>query len=313
MSQSLEHMATKYIDAEIIYEKHIGSNFQNFKTLTNISKELIPLNTYTTEDIFNIWKSHRIYNFIQNKYCHTPILFDGFKEIIGFTHIKQCLNNGGIFATYHFGNYRYIPYYLTTLANINSLYISTDIDTYNQEKRLTIWKESKKIYPLKDILSEKIYFSTTFLKNMSLGESMLLCLDDIPTSHENYSIINIKHLSSIVKMKMNIFKLLYFSKRPMCILISDKNDEGLSRLTAYPPFYISQKDNIPHAANYSYHLFQEKLKAQPQLWNLWYKHHQYVTKWGEFPHQKLPPSIDLKITNGRLGLDISTGHIHRIS
>ncbi|MDM5187008.1 hypothetical protein QUF99_06530 [Bacillus sp. DX4.1] len=313
MFKSLDYIANKYIDAEIIYEKQMGSSFQNFMTLTNISKEFLPLNTYTTKDIFNIWKDYRVYNFIQDKYCHTPILFEGFKEIVGFTHIKKCIDEGGIFATYHFGDYRYIPYYLTKLVNIDSLHISTDIDTYNKEKRLAIWKECRKIYPVKDILSEKICTSTTFLKKMNKGESIILCLDDSIKSNETYDIINIKHLSSMVKMKINVFKLIYFSKKPMCILISDRNEEGLSRLTAYPHFYILQKDNIKHAANYSYHLFQTKLETQPQLWSLWCKHHQNVTKWNELPVGTTNPSIDWKIDNNALGLDIGTGHIHKIS
>lgn len=155
-----------------------GSHHDDFLALVNISRELLPLSK-GKEEIMSLWRKYRLNNEEQNYLRHEPYGFQGFKEIIGSENITSCFEQGGVFATFHFGHYRYVPFQLGHLLNMNkdnSIDIVVDQESFDSELQLTKWNELREEYNVNYIISEENNSGLKLLRILKQHKSFLLYL-----------------------------------------------------------------------------------------------------------------------------------------
>ncbi|MFS1519697.1 hypothetical protein V1503_25045 [Bacillus sp. SCS-151] len=304
------------IDIESILKKEEdeGSSNDNFFALANITKELLPTKQYSREQLLEIWKNYRTSNERQNIFRLEPLLQE-FKEIRGIENLKKCCEEGGVFGTFHYGDYRHVPFQITKslqMDKTNSLNIVVDQDSYNSEIELKKWNKLREKYNVKYIVSEEENSGLKLLRLLRKGRSILLYLDGNTGSGDDSQPFNVQHITSTVHIRSGIFRLVQLLKKPMCIVIADKNANGESRLTAYKPITVN-KDTLKKSIDYSYELFRNKLVEQPELWRFWFRHHRYVKEWDNIHiNETHIQNIDWFNNKKEFGLDLETGNIFKI-
>ncbi len=302
------------MDEVFAYEKEHGSSIGNFKSLVNISKEFSYFN-YDANSILDIWKQYRINNHIQDLYRDDPYLFHGFKEVIGEEHIRSCFAQGGVFATYHFGDYRYVPFQIYESTNMNkenSIDIVVDTESYESERSLTKWNELREKNNVNYIISENHSSGLKLLKILRKSGSILLYLDgNSGLGNDSYEIF-VRHLSSTVQIRSGIFRLVALLQKPICIIVADQSKQGRSRIIAYEPFFVN-KNQLELAVEKAYSFFRNALKKNPHLWRFWFRHHRYVKEWGTPTlHCEKSINIDWYSEDKKFGIDLRTGTIYQM-
>lgn len=296
-------------------ESMYGSDFDNFIALVNLSKELQPLLQYDKSKIMRVWEKYRFNNEVQNYLRQEPYTFSGFKEIIGMENIVSCFEEGGVFATFHFGHYRHVPIELTKSLNNSknfSLDIVVDRESYNSELELTKCNEIKQQSNISYIIAEENISGLKLLRLLKQGGSFLLYLDGNTGAGEDSKPIEVQHITSLISLRSGIFRLLQLTKKPLCLVMADLNSDGEPRLKAENLRYIN-KENFEQSVNEIYSIFRNTLTNQPELWRFWYRHHLYVNSWMEIKNSMTnSPSIDWRSNNG-LGLDITTGNVYKLN
>lgn len=305
-----KHQIVKVLQEEV----SIGSNFGDFLALVNIAKEFSPLKNYNKENLMDLWKNYRINNAVQNHLRHNPFDFLGFSEIIGIENIISCFKQGGVFATFHFGHYRHVPFQLSQILNMNkenSIDIVVDQESYNSEMELTEWNLLREKYKVNYIISEEINSGLKLLRLLKQDKSFLLYLDGNTGAGNDSYPLEVLHITSITKIRSGIFRLLQLTNKPLCLLVSSLNSEEKPYLQAYKPIIIN-KENLEEAVNEIYSLFRFSLSERPELWRFWYRYHLNVDRWEEKQNTELSqPIIDWKSNNG-LGVDLSTANVYKL-
>lgn len=295
-------------------ESMYGSDFDNFIALVNLSKELQPLLQYDKLKIIQVWKKYRFNNEVQNYLRQEPFAFSGFKEKIGMENIISCFEKGGVFATFHFGYYRHVPFELTKSLNEGnkfSLDIVVDRESYNSELELTKWNEIKQENNISYIIAEENISGLKLLRLLKQGGSFLLYLDGNTGAGEDSKPIEVRHITSLIRLRSGIFRLLQLTKKPLCLVMTDLNSDGEPRLKAENLKYF-RKENFEQSVNEIYTIFRNTLINRPELWRFWYRHHLYVNSWMEIKNSMTnSPSIDWRSNNG-LGLDLTTGNVYKL-
>lgn len=295
-------------------ESMYGSDFDNFIALVNLSKELQPILQYDKLKIIQVWKKYRFNNEVQNYLRQEPFAFSGFKEKIGMENIISCFEKGGVFATFHFGYYRHVPFELTKSLNEGnkfSLDIVVDRESYNSELELTKWNEIKQENNISYIIAEENISGLKLLRLLKQGGSFLLYLDGNTGAGEDSKPIEVRHITSLIRLRSGIFRLLQLTKKPLCLVMTDLNSDGEPRLKAENLKYF-RKENFEQSVNEIYTIFRNTLINRPELWRFWYRHHLYVNSWMEIKNSMTnSPSIDWRSNNG-LGLDLTTGNVYKL-
>ncbi len=306
----IQHDCMLKLSEESIY----GSDFDNFIALVNLSKELQPLLQYDKLKIIQVWEKYRFNNEVQNYLRQEPFAFSGFKEKIGMENIISCFEKGGIFATFHFGHYRHVPLELTKSLNKGnnfSLDIAVDRESYDSELELTKWNEIKQENNISYIIAEENISGLKLLRLLKQGGSFLLYLDGNTGAGEDSKPIEVQHITSLIRLRSGIFRLLLLTKKPLCLVMADLNSDGEPRLKAENLRYF-RKENFEQSVNEIYTIFRNTLINHPELWRFWYRHHLFVNSWIEINNSMTnSPSIDWRSNNG-LGLDITTGNVYKL-
>ncbi|MDX8361512.1 hypothetical protein [Cytobacillus sp. IB215316] len=301
------------IEDVLVDEEKYGSHHDDFMALANLSKELNPTSKYDINNLLDIWKKYRKHNEKQNLNRTDPSLFSGFKEIHGLQYLKDCVEQGGVFATYHYGDYRHVPVEIVKSLDLNennSIDMVVDNESYHSEMSLTLWKELKEELFIKFIVSESETSGLKLLRKLRNGRSILLYLDGNSGSGDDSYPAEVNHISSRVQIRSGIFRLIQMLKKPLCVVLADHNDQGEARLTAYPLITIS-KDNLQEGIDQSYEIFTKNLEKSPHLWRFWFRHHKYVNEWNRNSNHS-EHKIHWRNRNGTLGVDLSTGNIYKI-
>ncbi|WP_112180329.1 MULTISPECIES: hypothetical protein [Paraliobacillus] len=295
------------------HEKKQGLLHHDFMALVNIAKELLPLG-YSINNIEDIWTKYRLNNLEQNQYRLDPDLFEGFDEVIGEENIIECIKNKGVFGTFHYGAYRYVPLYLNNYvqSNVSSLDIVVDRDSFESENGLVKWKKLRTKADVNYIISEEYGSGLKLLRTLKQRGNILLYLDGNTGSGEDSNPMSCKHITSRVKMRSGIYRLVSLLKKDLCIIVADQPKEGYNRLIAYKPFSVNKR-NIELGVEDSYSLFRKSILERPELWRFWYRHHNYVEQWQALFINSVVPSPQVQWVEEEtgLGIDLRTGNVYQ--
>ncbi|HGO9416281.1 TPA: hypothetical protein ACLBZX_004751 [Bacillus cereus] len=280
MNEELNYLAESFIDCQIATEKIIGSEYSDFIALANLSKELASFNRFTNVEVIDLWRKYRINKYIQRKYRLTPHYYKGFKEIVGLDNIYLCKKAQGFFCTFQFGDFNLIDYQLCKIFKTNVF--------LTRSKYLNI-------SDLKKIKEDEIYPGLLFLDNF-------LC-KRISTEDNTTTFLNLTFKSEAINLLCSL-------KKPLCLLIADKNRNGESRLVAYNLFKSIHVGQNKKQKLFTCILepFNLKVRLYPHLWGLWDKLYTYEIRSEEnLKFTKL--EVDWFDNDKSLGLNIKTGNI----
>ncbi|MEC2873259.1 hypothetical protein ACIQHV_32040 [Bacillus bombysepticus] len=280
MDEELNYLAECFIDCQIATEKIIGSEYSDFIALANLSKELAFFNRFTNVEVINLWRNYRINKYIQKKYRLNPHYYKGFKEIVGLNNIYLCKKDQGIFCTFQFGDFNLIECQLYKILKSN---------VFSTENKYLDFSD------LQTIKKDEIYPGLLFLDN--------LLYHRISTEDNDKTFLNLT-------FKSDAIDLLCSLKRPLCLLIADRNRNGESRLTAYNLFrsiYVGENKKQKLFTSIL-EPFNLKLRLYPHLWGLWDKLYTYEAR-NEENLKFTELGVDWFDSDKNLGLNIKTGNI----
>jgi hypothetical protein len=293
-------------------EKTNGVNYDDFMALVNIAKEILPCEGTNKSMVQNTWFNYRLNNMEQNKYRYNPTLFHGFDEVVGENNIIECIEGGGVFGTFHYGAYRYVPSIINDYIKdrSSSLDIVVDRESYESEKELDEWNKIRKENDVNYIVSEDYGSGLKLLRILKKRGNILLYLDG-NTGSGNDSVPSVcRHITSVTQMRSGIYRLASLLKRKICIVIADQPEPGVNRLVAYKPFAI-EKNSLDEGVERAYSYFRCSLKQNPALWRFWYRYHNYVEKW-DHVCANFDPEVDWMNQEHGLGVDLRTGKLYEI-
>ncbi|MEY2364030.1 insulinase family protein [Lysinibacillus capsici] len=286
------------------YYEH-GLSIDQFLSLTNMVMELLPLEL--NEPCEKIWAKYLSHNRLINRERVKPNFeIDSFDEIFGEEYMMETLSEGGAFLTWHFGDYRHntdqiIKALRFKLQDKNrKFFVVVDQESYESEGKLEAWEKVREEAGVRLLVAESKLIAIKLFYLLKENNSFLLFLDGQAGFNEDNADIRTKFLSSEIKVRSGIFRILEKAKKKICILITTMSEDGKKQIIFYKPFLV-EPNKIDEAVNKAFSIFTAELIKKPELWRLWYRHDEQVLNWHS----------SVNIDNGRpIQIDWRTKDIH---
>lgn len=265
------------------YYKEHGLTIDQFLPLTNMVMELSPLKL--NEPYEKIWAKHLAHNRLINRERVNPNFNnDSFDEIIGEEYMMETLQEGGAFLSWHFGDYRHNTDEIIKALRFKlqdksrKFYVVVDQESFESEGKLESWEEIRKKAGVNLLIAESKLIAIKLYYILKENNSFLLFLDGQAGFNEDNAEIRTNFLSSEIKVRSGIFRILERAKKKICIILTTISEEGKKQIIFYKPFLV-EPTKIDEAVNKAFSIFTEELKKKPELWRLWYRHDEQVVNW----------------------------------
>ncbi|KMK76750.1 hypothetical protein [Alkalihalobacillus pseudalcaliphilus] len=286
-------------------------DFEYLRALSNLIKELKPLQ-YSTSSILEIWYEYMWKIESQNTIRVSPFSFEGFKGIKGQEHIFECVQEAGVFVSFHLNNYRLIPFYLALFLKDRGL--SYKLSLLIDQKTSELEKELEQYEIKKDLIDQVL-----IAENKNIGFEILktleknhlfLYLDGNTGVGKDFNPIEVNYLSSVVTIRSGIFRLLSIINKPVCCINIVTDQNGNEYLEAQPLIKVT-KNNIHDSAKEMYSHFLNILRKNPENWRFWYRHHLQVSDWKQVDvHSDV--LVDYYDKQNLFGLSLEDGNFYKV-
>ncbi|MGE7934848.1 M16 family metallopeptidase [Viridibacillus arvi] len=304
------------------YYKEHGLTTDQFFPLMNMVMELSPLKI--NESYEKIWMKYLAHNRMINRERVNPNFeIDNYDEIIGEEYMMETLNEGGAFLSWHFGDYRHnvdeiIKALRFKFQNKNrKFYVVVDQESFESEGKLDLWEKIREEAGVKLLVAESNLIAIKLFYILKENDSFLLFLDGQAGFNEDNTDIRTNFLSSEIKVRSGIFRILERAKKKICILLTTLSEDGKKQIIFHKPFAV-EPNKIDEAVNKAFSIFTSELKKKPELWRLWYRHDEQVVEW--HPSVNIqdgkPIQIDWKTKSQNssqiLGLDTNHARLYEL-
>jgi len=248
----------------------------------NMVRELGPLG-FTPEQIEEHWCKYRAHRKIQQEVIDRPEVFPGFAEVKGQEHMRRILDEGGAFLSWHFGLMRYnlepilAELYRRQELGMNRPFVQVGSQAaVERESGLDEWVAMRQRCGIELLSSQDRMTGLKLFNHLKLGGAFTLFLDGQTGFNDDNRMIHTPFLSSTIKVRSGIFRILHRSKKPVCIVTTRYNEEYQPTITFHEPIQVFD----PQAACVEVHrYFQSELIEHPEWWFAWYQHHPTVIAW----------------------------------
>lgn len=159
------------------------------------------------------------------------------------------------------------------------LYQVVDQESIVRERGLEQWKAKRDWARLQLLNSQSKMIGLTLHSHLRRGGSFCLFLDGQTGYNEDNYDLNVRWITSIIKTRSGIYRIISKSKKKICLSIMSLTDDYRSIIQFFPP--ISVSESIQETCSELHALFRQRLQERPEWWRLWSKHHHQVIKWGD--------------------------------
>ncbi len=246
--------------------------FDYLIAFSNIIKELRYFGTYNPVEVFDKYSE---YVAICDQYRINNNLHNGFKKTEGFSieNLKQLYAETGFaIIGMHYGAYRPAQYIITDeLKKVHpnkKILIVVDEESFKSESASEEVVKTYKRQNIEMVIAEKSNTALKIVRHLKSGGIVILYLDGMTGYGEDKYPIQLPFISSEIKIRSGIFRLLEKVKVPIVGVITPELDEILISLPI-------NTDNVISTASNVLSFFRPTLLKDPGLWRLWYRHHMF--------------------------------------
>lgn len=246
--------------------------FDYLMAFSNIIKELRYFGNYSPVDVFNKYSDYiaTCDQFKVNNNFHS-----GFKKAEGYSieKLQQLYTETGFaIIGMHYGSYRPAQYKITDELNKvhpdKKILLVVDEESYNSECASIEVVKTFSRQNVEMIIAEKTNSALKIIRHLKNGGVVILYLDGMTGYGEDKYPIQLPFISSEIKIRSGIFRLLEKVKVPVVGVITPEIDKFLISLPI-------KADNINSTASNVLSFFRPTILKDPSLWRLWYRHHMF--------------------------------------
>lgn len=319
--KSLYTLHHEQVEDELHKEREGGIHLGSFYALMNIVKEFKPLQPKVAAE--SIWIDYLAFLRTIDEHKKSPYSFLEWDEVEGREHLRATLQEGGALLTWHYGFVRHNM--ITIGQEIRAghmsaklpFYLIAERETVEQEKKLSGWDAIRKYAGAELLNAEDEMIGIRLYSHLRKGGSFSLFVDGQTGYNTDNHAANIPFLSSRIRTRSGIFRILAKTKKPVCPYFMTLTEDFRSKIVFLPPVILDE--DVPFAADRIYEPFRKQLLAQPALWRFWDRHHQQVVQWGD---EEKPDTTDTAsqvdwISRplegfGQLGLNTASGTVYSL-
>ncbi|MFJ7407634.1 MULTISPECIES: hypothetical protein [unclassified Lysinibacillus] len=246
--------------------------FDYLMAFSNIIKELRYFGNYSPLNVFNKYSE---YIAICDQYRINNNFHKGFKKTEGFSieKLQQLYTETGFaIIGMHYGAYKPVQYKITDeLIKVHpdkKILLVVDEESYNSESASIEVVKTYSRQNVEMIIAEKSNSALKIVRHLKNGGVVILYLDGMTGYGEDKYPIQLPFISSEIKIRSGIFRLLEKVKVPVIGVITPEIDEILISLPI-------QTNNVNSTASNVLSFFRPTILKEPSLWRLWYRHHMF--------------------------------------
>jgi lauroyl/myristoyl acyltransferase len=296
-------------------ERHRGVGFDVFMALSNLTRELRPLQA--PRSIEDVWFAYRDHVATTNGYREDPQQFPGYTGIEGLEHVTSRIGTGGVILLLHFGDYRHAPLVVASelrkIAKDVPLAMIVDQDSYDSEATLSQWLPMRRAQGLEFMVAENPHIGMQMLRHLRRGGWIYIYLDGNTGAGTDPSPLEIPFLSSRIHLRSGLFRLLARTGSPVIPMLTDRVGGTEPRVMLHPAQHVSA-DALAESLDTCFEPFRVLLRQRPELWRFWYRHHRQVVQWQPMADQE-SPIVDWRCNEltPPLGLSLASGRVFRVA
>jgi len=297
-------------------ERRSGVELDIFMALSNLARELIPLNY--PRPVEDVWFAYRDHIALTDMYRERPHLFTGYAHVEGLQHLTGRLDAGGVILLLHLGDYRHGPLVVTQeirkLAKDVPLAMLVDHDSYSSEANLPIWLGFRREYNVEFMIAENPHIGIQIMRHLRRGGWIYVYLDGNTGAGNDASPLELRFLSSRIRLRSGLFRLLARTGSAVVPMVTDRADGIRPRIAMHPAVHVSP-GALDQGLEDCFQHFREPLLRQPELWRFWFRHHHQVVRWHPIAEPEAPSAVDWRCNEvvPPLGLSLASGRVFRIS
>lgn len=293
---------------ELYKEKKYGCPKSYFMAYHSLLREYRTLRS--VEEIQKIWFYNRVYIKLMDYYRNEPGMFYNNLNIKGMDKIINLINGGGVFATFHYGNYRDLLY--TVTMKVTEKYpdvpIAIIVDQDSYDKRPKYCNETRQKFEY--IIADSPDVAFKLAHHLKKGGWVYIFLDGNTGTGKDKHGLNIEFITSNITIRSGFFRLLSILEKPVVPIIA-AGPLNSNIYSIYKPIYIS-KNELEKSAQEIYETFKEKILDKPEYWRFWFRHYLQVNEWSD-SNEKLPQHFSefvCKLDEKDLIINDNTGKIY---
>lgn len=180
MNSRIVQSAVRFAErAKLVMERRVGVPFDYFMALSNLARELAPVNF--PRAVEDVWVDYRVHTYITNLYRNRPELFPGFAQVIGLRYLVELLGEGGAIVTLHYGDYRHavrtVVEEIRRISRDVPLCIVVDSASYQTERNLPKWDRYLRGMRCELLIAESHQVGIQLFRHLRRGGWLILYLD----------------------------------------------------------------------------------------------------------------------------------------
>lgn len=246
--------------------------FDYLMAFSNMIKELRYFGNYSPVNVFNQYSE---YIAICDQYRVNNNFHNGFKRIEGFSieKLQQLYAEKGFaIIGMHYGAYRPVQYRITDeLIKVHpdkKILLVVDEESYNSESASIEVVKTYNRQNVEMVIAEKSTSALKIVRHLKDGGVVFLYLDGMTGYGEDKYPIQLPFISSEIKIRSGIFRLLEKVKVPVIGVITPEIDKILISLPI-------KTNSVSATASNVLSFFRPTILKDPSLWRLWYRHHMF--------------------------------------
>lgn len=298
------------------YDKRKGVPLSYLLALSNLIRELGSLLPYSS--IEGEWIRYRKHISLTDAFRVKPSLFPGFVEINGLGYLDEVLVSGGIVATFHYGDYRALTKEIGRRAGAKGVPVALVLDrpSFDSESSLAYGLHALQLKGLGTVeymVAEDSNVALQLLRFIKRGGIVIIYIDGNRGSGEDSVDLEAKFVTSLIKVRSGIFRLLAMTSKPLIMAIADRTDKNVPILTFSSP-YCLERNHLLEGIEFCYSHIRPLLHERPYLWRFWYRHHEQVVSWADFPARETTRQSSEWFTKADsyiLRLEVATGYVYK--